>query len=210
VKSYLNPSVHPSLNQSELDENKTLEHPTRAQQNRALMNTPIPSLKDVIFGDLERETAVTRKVLERLPEAHFDWKPHEKSMSLERLALHVADMPDWIRASVAADELDAASAPRPPAKLENLAQLLERFDRNVVAMRQAVERFDVANWNHPWTMRQGEQVIVTKPRPIVYRVWCINHMIHHRAQLCLYLRLLNVPVPTVYFNTADDPQFVFE
>jgi uncharacterized damage-inducible protein DinB len=68
----------------------------------------------------------------------------------------------------------------------------------------------MANFNRPWTMRNGQQVMVTRPRATVYRVWCMNHMIHHRAQLCLYLRLLNVPVPTVYFNTADDPTWVFE
>ena len=167
-------------------------------------------LKDVIFGDLEREIAVTRKVLERLPAEHFNWRPHEKSMTLGRLAIHVADMPDWIRGTLAADEMDAASAPRPPEKLTDSAELLARFDRNVAAMREAVARFDVANWERTWTMRQGAHVIVTQPRPIVYRVWSVNHMIHHRGQLCLYLRLLNVPVPTVYFNTADDPNWVFE
>jgi uncharacterized damage-inducible protein DinB len=173
------------------------------------MATQSNSLKDVIFSDLERELTVTRTVLDRLPEAHYEWKPHEKSMSLGRLATHVADMPDWIRGTLAADELDAANAPRSPAQI-NKSQLLERFDKNVAAMRQAVANFDMAKWDRPWTMRQGDHIIVTKPRPIVYRIWCINHMIHHRAQLALYLRLLNVPVPTIYFNTADDPQFVFE
>ncbi len=168
------------------------------------------SLKDLIFGDLEREIAVTRKVLERLPAAHFDWRPHEKSMTLGRLGVHVADMPDWIRATVAADELDAANAPRPPEKLTDNAELLARFDRNVTAMREAVAKFDVANWERTWTMRRGEQVIVTRPRPVVYRVWSVNHMVHHRGQLCLYLRVLNVAVPTVYFNTADDTTWVFE
>jgi uncharacterized damage-inducible protein DinB len=172
--------------------------------------TASASLKDVIFGDLEREIAVTRTVLERLPARHFDWRPHEKSMTLGQLAVHVADMPDWIRASLAGDELDAANAPRPPEKLKDNAELLARFDKNVAAMREAVANFDVANWDRTWTMRQGQQVFVTRPRPIVYRVWSVNHMIHHRGQLCLYLRLLNVPVPTVYFNTADDPTWVFE
>jgi hypothetical protein len=116
------------------------------------------SLKDVSFGDLEREIAVTRNVLERLPAAQFDWRPHEKSMTLGRLAIHVADMPDWIRATLAADELDAANAPRPPEKLADSAELLARFDRNVAAMREAVARFDVANWERPWTMRQGARV----------------------------------------------------
>ena len=94
--------------------------------------------------------------------------------------------------------------------MNDSAELLGRFDRNVVALREAVARFDMANFNRPWTMRNGQQVMVTRPRATVYRVWCMNHMIHHRAQLCLYLRLLNVPVPTVYFNTADDPTWVFD
>src|SRR5258707_11477852 len=95
------------------------------------------SLRDVIFGDLEREVGVTRTVLERLPAEHFEWRPHERSMTLGRLAVHVADMPDWIRATLAADELDAANAPRPPEKLTGNADLLARFDRNVAAMRGA-------------------------------------------------------------------------
>jgi uncharacterized damage-inducible protein DinB len=168
------------------------------------------SLKDVVFGDLERELAVTRRVLERLPEEKYDWRPHEKSMTLGLLAIHVADMPDWIRGTFAADELDAASAPRPPAELKGRGELLARFDRNVAAMREAIAGFDMANWERDWTMRNGAQVFVTRPRPVVYRVWCANHMIHHRGQLCLYLRMLDVPVPTVYFNTADEPAFVFE
>ena len=167
-------------------------------------------LKQAIFVDLEREVAVTRKVLERLPEDRFDWRPHARSMTLGELGIHVADIPDWIRATLAADELDAANAPRPPAKLGGSAELLARFDRNVAAMRDAAGRFDPANWDRPWTMRNGGQVVVTRPRPVVYRVWSVNHMIHHRGQLCLYLRLLDVPVPTVYFNTADDPAWVFE
>ena len=171
------------------------------------MNSPSP--KDLAFGDLERELAVTRTVLERLPEAHFAWKPHEKSMSLGNLALHVAELPAWITATLDRDELDTADAPRPPAELKKSQELLDRFDRNAAAARDAVARFDMANFDKPWSMRNGEQVIVTRPRSLVYRIWCANHLVHHRGQLCLYLRLLNVPVPTVYFNTADDPTWVF-
>jgi len=174
------------------------------------MNSNLPLLKDVAFGDLERELTVTRSVLERLPEEHYGWKPHEKSMSLGKLALHVSDLPGWIRDTIAQDELDAASAPHSPAELTNRKELLERFDKNAAGAREAVERFDAANLMRPWTLRNGEHVLVTRPRLTVYRVWCLNHMIHHRAQLCLNLRLLDVPVPTVYFNTADDPSWVFD
>jgi uncharacterized damage-inducible protein DinB len=173
------------------------------------MDSHSPSLKEIAFGDLERELAVTRTVLERLPQEHYEWTPHEKSMNLGRLALHVATLPDWIRVTIGQDELDVASAPRPPAKLKDRAELLARFDRNVIALRQVVEEFDAANLNQPWTMRNGQQIMVARPRATVYRIWCLNHLIHHRGQLCLYLRLLNVPVPTVYFNTADDPTWVF-
>jgi uncharacterized damage-inducible protein DinB len=169
----------------------------------------MPSLKDLAFADLDRELTVTRKVLQVLPEQHYDWKPHEKSMSLGKLALHVTDLPDWARAAIAQDELDASNAPRSPAKATR-TELLERFDRNATALRDAVANFDISKIDHNWTMRNGQHVIVTRSRWTVYRVWSINHMIHHRAQLCLYLRLLNVPVPTVYFNTADDPAWVFE
>lgn len=173
------------------------------------MGASMPGSKEIAFGDLERELAVTRKVLEKLPPEHFDWKPHAKSMSLGRMGLHVAELPNWGSAAIGQDELDAANAPRPPDKLKDRVELLERFDRHAAALRQAVERFDMANWNRDWTMRRGGQVMVSRPRSTVYRVWCLNHLIHHRAQLCLYLRLLNVPVPTVYFNTADDPTWVF-
>ncbi|HTU25604.1 MAG TPA: DinB family protein [Pirellulales bacterium] len=174
-----------------------------------MTNEPL-SPKQIAFSDLERELAVTRQVLERLPGEHYGWQPHAKSMTLGRLGLHVADLPGWMLATIGQDELDAANAPRPPAELSSRPQLLERFDANVAQLREAVAGFDVAKLGGPWTMRSGEQVIVTRPRLHVYRVWCLNHMVHHRAQLCLYLRLLDVPVPTVYFNTADDPAWVFE
>ncbi len=175
-------------------------------------NTPAEkfSVKEIVFDDLERELAVTRKVLERCPAKHFEWKPHPKSMSLGRLAFHVAELPEWMRVTIDQDDLDTAAAPRPPAEIKDLDQLLARFETNVVALKAAVARFDTARLGQPWSMRNGAQIVVTRPRLMVYRVWCLNHLIHHRAQLCVYLRLLDVPVPTVYFNTADDPAWVFE
>jgi len=174
------------------------------------MNEESLTLKEIAFVDLERELKVTRTVLERLPPEHYDWKPHEKSMSLGQLALHVADLPGWIRVTIDRDELNVADAPRPPKTLKDRDELLARFDGNVSGVRDAVARFRAEDLNKPWSMRNGEEIMVTKQRAVVYRIWCLNHLIHHRAQLCLYLRLLNVPVPTVYFNSADDPTWVFE
>lgn len=173
------------------------------------MGTNSPSGKEIIFWDLERELAVTRKVLEQLPPQHFEWKPHEKSMSLGKLALHVATLPDWARGAIGEDGLDAATAPRPPSELKSQKDLLDYFDRNATALREAAGRFDAAKIGHLWTMRNGQTIMTSQPRATVYRIWCMNHLVHHRGQLCLYLRLLNVPVPTVYFNTADDPTWVF-
>ena len=174
------------------------------------MPSDLETLKTAVFGDLERELEVTRKVLAALPEGQKGWKPHDKSMSLERLALHVATLPGWCRVTLAADQLDFASAPRPPESFKDVAELLALFDKQVVELREAVANFDMTQWHNPWTLRNGTQVIVTKPRPFVYRVWNLNHLVHHRGQLALYLRLLNVPVPTIYFNTADNPEFNFE
>jgi uncharacterized damage-inducible protein DinB len=170
----------------------------------------MPNFKDALFCDLERELTVTRKVLAAVPSDSLDWKPHPKSMALGQLAIHVATLPEWATQTLAHDVLDFASAPRPPKSVANNAELLQLFDDRVAALRQAVAQFDPAAWDVPWTLRNGAQVFTTQPRSKVYRVWDLNHMIHHRGQLCLYLRLLDIRLPVVYFNTADDPGFVFD
>ena len=168
------------------------------------------SIATILLAELDQEAQTTKRVLERMPQDRLSWRPHPKSMSLMQLGLHVAELPNWATAAIAQDQLDAATAPRPPATVKDVQELLARFDRHAADLRRAAQRFDPASWNQDWAMRQGSQVMVSKPRPIVYRTWCLNHMIHHRGQLCVYLRLLNVPVPTVYFNSADDPKWVFE
>lgn len=181
-----------------------------SDHNQSTADSGVPALHEAIFGDVDRELAVTRRVFEAIPETHLDWKPHEKSMSLEQLAIHVAYLPDWARGALDSGVLDFAAAPRPPQSVKDRAELLDHFDRNAAAFRRAISLFDAAQYNAAWTLRNGSEVFVTRPRPVVYRIWSMNHLIHHRGQLCLYLRLLNVPVPTVYFNTADHPAFVFE
>ena len=168
------------------------------------------SLKDIAFADLERELATTRRVLERLPEEHYAWKPHEKSMNLGRLALHVVNLLHWQQVSLERDEFDLAAAPRLRVEPANREDLLRTFDQNASAVKQALARLNDAALSKPWTLKRGAQALLTQPRALVARVWGLNHLIHHRAQLCLYLRLLNVPVPAVYFNSADEPAWVFE
>ena len=168
------------------------------------------SVKEIAFADLDRELARTRKVLERLPEAHFAFKPHEKSMSLGRLAMHVATLPQWMVDTLARDELDLATAEGPRTEPSGREDLLATFDENVAKVKEATARIDDAALTKKWSLRNGGDVLYTAPRYQVLRVWCVNHLVHHRAQLCVYLRLLNEPVPAVYFNSADEPEWTFE
>jgi uncharacterized damage-inducible protein DinB len=169
----------------------------------------VPTAKELAFIDIDREIAVTRRVLERLPEKDFAWKAHEKSMNLGRLAMHVANLLQWTVDTLDRDELDMAS----PSKMRNeptsLADVLETFETNAKAVARAMEKTDDARLRGTWTLRQGDQVLVAEPRARILRVWCLNHLVHHRAQLCVYLRLLGEPVPAVYFNSADEPEWVF-
>ena len=168
-----------------------------------------PTAKELAFIDIDREIAVTRRVLERLPEKHFAWKAHEKSMNLGRLAMHVANLLQWTVDTLDRDELDMASPPKMRNEPTSLADVTETFEKNAKAVAEAMERTDDARLAGTWTLRQGDEVLVAAPRARILRVWCLNHLVHHRAQLCVYLRLLGEPVPAVYFNSADEPEWVF-
>lgn len=168
------------------------------------------SLKSMAFCDLDREISATRRVLERLPEEHFSWKPHEKSMSLSRLAMHVVNLLQWYLDTLAKDEFDVSAAPPPMGEPASRSELLAAFEKNATAVEQALARTDDASLARTWTLRSGPQVLYQQPRVAILRVSCLNHLIHHRAQLCIYLRLLHVPVPAVYFNSADEPEWKFD
>ena len=163
-----------------------------------------PSLKQLALGDLNHELATTRRVLERVPDEHLGWKPHEKSFSLGDLATHVAQIAYWITVTVTQDELDAANAPRTqsPASSE---ELLRRFDEYAAEAREAVQNADESTFGNTWTLRAGDHVILQMPRLAVLRSFCISHMIHHRGQLSVYLRLNDVPLPSIYGPSADTP-----
>lgn len=168
------------------------------------------TIKDIAFCDVERELAATRRVLERVPEEHFGWKPHEKSMTLMQLAGHVATMPIWCVLTVEQDELNFTSPPHIPRDFTTRESLLKVFDEHAAKFREALGPLDDVALEKTWTLRNGEQVVYTQSKAYVLRVWSVNHMVHHRGQLCLYLRLLNMPVPRVYFNSADEPEMKFD
>lgn len=159
---------------------------------------PIPCI-----DDWEDEMASTRRVLERFPDGQGDWRPHEKSRSLAELATHVADGPGLGATILETEELDALTRPR-QAPLGTSAELLERFDRNVERLRAALNTVDGERARAEWTLRAGDQVFVRRPRRALMRTMFLSHTIHHRAQLGVYLRLLDVPVPGVYGPSADE------
>lgn len=162
------------------------------------------SLKTLVLGDLEREIAQTRRMLERLPEEHLAWKPHPKSMSLGGLSLHLANLLFWTITTLEQDSFDLAGFPRLPDPTTT-GVVMKHFDENAAKVRDAFARLDDAALEAPWTLRMGERVFFTVPRREVLREHGISHMVHHRGQLSVYLRLLDVPLPGMYGPTADEP-----
>jgi uncharacterized damage-inducible protein DinB len=156
------------------------------------------------INELQHEAATTRKLLERIPAEKFDWKPHEKSMSMHRLATHVADMFSWFPPTLEQDELDFAKGyDQPnPATTEELVALL---DKNVEAAIESLKKMDDdASFMKNWTLRNGEQIFFEMPKVAVSRTFIMNHIMHHRGQLSVYLRLNDIPVPAMYGPSADE------
>lgn len=169
-------------------------------------------LSEMILPEFDQEMANTRKTLERVPDGKFSWKPHEKSFSLGGLATHVANLPSWTKHTFGKDELDIAPPGEPPFKVEEAksnAELIATFDKNVAEARAALTGADDARWLGPWSLLHSGNKLMTMPRVAVMRSFVMNHMIHHRAQLGVYLRLLDVPVPSIYGPSADENPFGF-
>ncbi len=165
------------------------------------------SMSDALLPEFDQEMAKTRRSLERVPEGNFDWKPHAKSMSLGQLSVHLAMIPEWGSESLKGDSLDIAPPGAPPyqmPKAESRKQILEMFDQGVARTREALAKASDAELVKPWTLLAGGKMIFTLPRIGVLRTSIMNHMIHHRAQLGVYLRLNNVPVPAIYGPSADE------
>jgi uncharacterized damage-inducible protein DinB len=165
------------------------------------------SLSKALLPEFDHEMANTRKVLERIPEDRFGWKPHEKSPTLAWLATHLAVLPSWTVGTIELESLDAApvDGPNPLAQEATSRQeVLDLFDRNVAAARAALEGASDEHLRQPWTLLAGGRTVFTLPRIATLRSFILSHMIHHRAQLGLYLRLNDVPVPAIYGPSADE------
>ena len=155
-----------------------------------------------MLPEFDQEMAVTRRVLERVPDDKGEYKPHPKSFRLAHLAQLVATMPGWIPMTIGKDAIDLAESPG--YSVESTSALLSRFDTLVAEARRALEGATDAAWDAPWSLKHGANVLRTMPRGASIRQ-TFNHLVHHRAQLGMYLRLLDVPVPSMYGPTADEP-----
>ena len=165
------------------------------------------AINQALLPEFDQEMANTRKVLERVPDSNFAWKPHEKSMTLGRLAMHVAEIPDWAIETINRDSLDVqppGAPPYQPTKVESRQQILDAFEKNVAGARAAIEGAEDAHLMQPWSLLMGGKTIFTMPRVAVLRTMVMNHGIHHRAQLGVYLRLNNIAVPGMYGPSADE------
>jgi uncharacterized damage-inducible protein DinB len=156
------------------------------------------------LGELENEAKVTRNCLTRIPEEKFDWKPHEKSMSMGRLATHVAEMFDWIRGTLTKSELDFAAGDYVPFEAKTNAELVEYFDRTIAEAKELVAKTSDEQFLEPWTLKNGDETYFTMPKVAVMRSFVVNHIIHHRGQLSVYMRLNDIPVPSIYGPSADE------
>jgi uncharacterized damage-inducible protein DinB len=162
------------------------------------------SLCESLAAELRQEAKTTRRILERVPEESFGWKPHEKSMSLGRLAGHVAELPSLIVPALTQDELDFAAGRYQPFAPSSTAELLERFDQTVGEAFELLGGQTDERLNDEWRLRSGEHTFFKGPRAAAVRVLALNHVVHHRGQLSVYLRLLDVAVPSIYGPSADE------
>lgn len=161
---------------------------------------------DSLIAEIEQEAATTRRVLERVPEDKLGWQPHPKSMSLGQLALHIAQMTGQIVDLLAADVMELPQFGSPPVA-ESSAQLLSAHDASVAHAKEALNGWDDARAISDWSLTKDGKTLMAMPRIGFMRGIGMNHLYHHRGQLSVYLRLLDVPVPSIYGPSADENPF---
>lgn len=162
------------------------------------------SLRDAAFADVETELATTRRVLERVPADRFDWRPHAKSMTLGELAVHIVTLLHVQTATLEHDGFDLAERRPPSAPPETTGDLVAAFDRRADALREALAETTDEDLAQTWTLRAGRRTLSASPRGTVLRHMGLSHVAHHRGQLSVYLRMLDVPLPPMYGPTADE------
>ena len=160
----------------------------------------------MFLKELEQEAKTTRKMLERVPTEKLEWQPHTKSMTIKRLATHIAELPTWIPMTLNTNELDFATSPYKPADIKSNKDLMEYFEKSLAEGRESLKKAKEEELEKPWTLRNGDQIYSTSPKGEVLRM-AFSQIIHHRAQLGVYLRLLDIPIPGSYGPSADEMNF---
>lgn len=161
-------------------------------------------LKDTLLPEFDHEMAVTRRVLERVPEPTLNWSPHPKSFSLGGLATHLAQIPHWGTAILTRDDHDLLSGGPRAQPLPTVHAILDLFDRHVAEVRRALVDMPDGQLLQPWTLRRGDHVVLSMLKIVAVRSFVVHHAIHHRGQLTVYLRLNDIPLPPIYGPSADE------
>jgi uncharacterized damage-inducible protein DinB len=161
---------------------------------------------ELLLTELELEAQTTRKILALVPADKFDWAPHEKSMKMKPLATHIAELPTWITLALKTDELDFATTPYEPVTVANAAEILDLFEKSYADGKGSLNEATAEDLKGKWVLRNGEEIYANMTKYETIR-HAYSQTIHHRAQLGVYLRLLNIPIPGSYGPSADDPSF---
>ena len=161
------------------------------------------AMKDGLLAEYDHEMGTTRKLLERIGSANLTWKPHEKSMSLGGLATHLSNIPNWGGTILNEASFDLAAAPPNLQEKTSHAEILSAFDATTKQTRAWLDKTD-AELVSPWTLKRGGQEVFTMPRVAAFRSFVLYHIVHHRGQLSVYLRLNGIPVPAIYGPSADE------
>ncbi len=164
------------------------------------------SMIAVFKKELEREALITRKMLERIPDDQYDWKPHSKSMTIRQLSTHIAELPTWITMALTTEGLDFADNPYEPQHINATKELMALFETSLESGRSALKEEYESKLEESWTLRNGAEIYSTDSKAEVIRM-AMNQITHHRAQLGVFLRLLNVPIPGSYGPSADELNF---
>ena len=161
-----------------------------------------------LLHEMEEEAATTRKMLSIIPNDKFSWQPHPKSMTIEQLSNHIAELPSWVSMTLTTDELDFAKIPYTPTGIRDTAGVLELFEKSLTSGKTELEKATLDQLEQPWVLRNGEYIISERTKAEVIRM-AFCQTVHHRAQLGVYLRLLDIPIPGSYGPSADEDSSKF-
>jgi len=159
---------------------------------------------DLLVEELQQEAKTTRRMLERVPADKFTWKPHDKSMSMKNLTTHIAELPGWVSMAIHTDELDFEATPYTPTAVNSTEDLLQLQEQSMSSAVSSLKATSAETLQQPWILRSGTNILSSSTKLGIIRM-CISQIIHHRAQLGVYLRLLNIPIPGSYGPSADEP-----